>query len=448
MLRAISFYLPQYHPIKENDEWWGAGFTEWRNVAKAVPNFAGHYQPHVPSELGFYDLRLPEVQQRQAELAREYGLYGFCYYYYWFNGRRVLERPLEQLLAHPEIDSPFCVCWANENWTRTWDGKANDILLGQQHSPEDDEAFLRSLLPYFRDERYIRVDGKPVLLVYRVDLFPDAKATAERWRQVAKDNGIGDIHLCAVQFYGVTDPRPWGFDAAVEFPPHGFLPPENRPDVIPPMSNPRFAGGVVDYQKVVSQALKKPRPDYRWYRGVMPSWDNTARRQDTPHMFVNSSPLDYQHWLKQVAQETRRGNPADAQLVFINAWNEWGEGCHLEPDLKYGRAWLEATHAALSGLSAVDKLVSGLKHLHNGDGAVAAQIRDAFDARERSLYALQDTVRQKNVELAQLQSRPAPEELDLFLLAKLELAKHPRLRERLLKVPKLKATLKKLLRRP
>ncbi|MHB8872543.1 MAG: glycosyltransferase WbsX family protein [Myxococcaceae bacterium] len=453
MLKPICFYLPQYHPVKENDEWWGEGFTEWRNVAKGVPNFEGHYQPHVPAELGYYDLRLIEVQKKQAELARAYGIYGFCYYHYWFNGRRILERPLEQLLAHPEIDFPFCVCWANENWTRTWDGQAKNILLGQNHTPEDDEAFIRSLLPLFRDPRYIRIGGKPLLAVYRVDLFPDSRRTAELWRRVAKQEGF-ELHLCAVQFYGITDPKPWGFDAAIEFPPHGFIGPENRPDEVPAFSNPRFAGGLVDYPKVVSQALKKPLPDYTWYRGVIPSWDNTARRQDTPHTVVNSSPRDYQLWLRLVADQTRQTRSRDDQLIFINAWNEWGEGCHLEPDVRHGRAWLEATKSALKGYGAIDELVSGLKLTAAEASPALDEILQALDARERSLYALQDVVRKKNAQVDELNRRlagaaPAQSpESPLFAYAKSGLSRYPKLKSELDRFPRLKTALKKLLARP
>jgi lipopolysaccharide biosynthesis protein len=435
MVKAICFYLPQYHPVRENDEWWGEGFTEWRNVAKAVPNFPGHYQPHVPSELGFYDLRLVEVQKKQAELAKAYGIYGFCYYYYWFGGRRILERPLDQMVAHPEVDIPFCVCWANENWTRTWDGKEKDILLGQKHSPEDDEAFIRALLPMFRDPRYIRVNGAPMVLVYRADLFPDMKETAKRWRRIARSEGFPELHLCAVQFYGITDPRPWGFDAAVEFPPHQFIGPENRPDTMPQFTNPRFAGAVVDYPKVVAQALQKPVPDYLVYRGVMPSWDNTARRQDTPHIFINSSPLDYQYWLRRMVKQTEQARPPEHQFVFINAWNEWGEGCHLEPDLKHGCAYLQATLAALQGSTSVDQVVDELRVGGKYNDTAAQEIVEAFEARERSLFALQEELRRKN---AQLQTPPpAAPPPTLVSVAKHQLNRYP----------KLKKALKKMLRR-
>lgn len=436
MLRAIAFYLPQFHPIPQNDAWWGPGFTEWRNAARALPNWEGHYQPHVPSELGAYDLRDVEVQLRQAKLAKAHGLSGFCFYYYWFGGKRVLERPVEQWFENKDIDFPFCVCWANENWTRTWDGKEKDILLAQNHSPEDDEAFLRSVIPLLKDPRYIRVDGRPLLAVYRVDLFPDMRQTAERWRRIAASEGLPGLHLCAVQFYGIDDPRPWGFDAAIEFPPHKYIGPENQPDAMPTFTNPNFAGGVLDYPKIVSQALLRQLPDdYIVYRGVIPSWDNTARRQHTPHIIINSSPLDYQHWLRAIVEQTRRIRTPENQILFVNAWNEWGEGCHLEPDVKYGRAYLEATRAALQGFRAIDELLSGIRALANGDRHLVEKIVDAFDARERSLYALQQVVRRKNEEIEGLRSLAQPaQENGLALLlraAKDELRKHPRLKRAL-----------------
>jgi lipopolysaccharide biosynthesis protein len=403
MVKPVAFYLPQYHPIPENDEWWGKGFTEWTNVIKGKPNFAGHHQPHVPGELGYYDLRKPEVMRRQVELARGHGVEAWCFYYYWFNGRRVLERPLNHFASAKDLKLDFCVCWANENWTRTWDGKENDVLLGQKHTPEDDVAFLESLLPLFKDPRYLKVGGAPMLLVYRVDLFPDARATAERWRKIARAAGFPNLHLCAVQFYGITDPRPWGFDAAVEFPPHQLIGPENRPDQVPAFTNPEFRGDSVDYLKVMSQALRRPLVDYVRYRGVMPSWDNTARRQNTPHVFLNSSPLDYQAWLTAVVAQTRLVLPEEQQFVFINAWNEWGEGCHLEPDQKYGNAWLEATKAALDAPDLVSALVERgrAEGLHQREAW--KQLVEAFEARERSLLALQDVVRKKSLRIAELE---------------------------------------------
>jgi tetratricopeptide (TPR) repeat protein len=345
--KIIAFYLPQYHPVKENDEWWGEGFTEWINVKKAKPNFVGHDQPRVPENQHYYDLSDPQVQRNQAKIAKEFGITAFCYYLYWFDGRRILELPLDQMLADKSIDHEFCVCWANENWTRTWDGKASDILLEQVHSDDSDRRFIHDNMKYLRDPRYMRVDGKLVLLVYRVDLIPNCRETAEIWREEVRKAGLGELHLCAVQFYGITDPAPWGFDAAVEFPPHGWLVQENLPDHKLKMLNKNFKGQIFDYGKAVDWALSKSIPDYRWYRGVFPGWDNTARRQDTSHIFADSSHIKFEYWLTEVLRQTVTMAPPEHQVVFVNAWNEWGEGAHLEPDDKNGQLNLMALNSAL-----------------------------------------------------------------------------------------------------
>ena len=346
--KIIAFYLPQYHRVIENDLWWGEGFTEWTNVRKAQPNFIGHKQPHVPFAHDYYDLTDPDVQKKQSSLAKEYGITAFCYYMYWFDGRRILEKPLDQVLENSDIDIEFCVCWANENWTRTWDGKSQDVLIGQEHTLDSDKRFIRDAIKYFKDPRYLRVDGKLVLLVYRVDLLQDSRKTADLWRDEVLRAGLGEIHLCAVQFYGIQDPRDWGFDAAVEFPPHGWLVQENLPDVPPTLLNENFTGNVFEYSKAVDWALTKTYPPYTWYRGVFPGWDNTARRQDTGHTFANSDASQFERWLTEVLRQTIIMQPVQNQLVFVNAWNEWGEGAHLEPDEATGRLNLMALNSALN----------------------------------------------------------------------------------------------------
>src|SRR5215475_7082935 len=345
-VRAVAFYLPQFHPINENDQWWGKGFTEWTNVTKARPNFEGHYQPHLPAELGFYDLRVPEVREQQAELAREYGIHGFCYYHYWFGGRRLLERPFNEVLSNGRPDFPFCLCWANENWTRRWDGAEKEILIGQRHSPEDDRDFIRSLFPAFEDRRYIRINGKPILLVYRVDLLPNTEQTATTWREEMKNAGLGGVYLCAAQTHSVLDPRPYGFDGAVEFPPHGMAATDLNSQITG--LNPNFAGLVRDYLVKANAMIHKPKPDYTVFKTVMPAWDNTARRQDACITYINSSPEAYEYWLGKAVEYAAANNRGDERLVFINAWNEWAEGAHLEPDRRYGRRYLEATRNVLS----------------------------------------------------------------------------------------------------
>ena len=393
--KLIAFYLPQYHPFQENDAWWGRGFTEWTNVTKALPNFVGHVQPHLPADLGFYDLRLRESRQAQADLARAAGIYGFCYYYYWFGGKRLLERPLDAMLADGAPDMPFCFCWANENWTRRWDGAEHQVLMAQQHSPEDDLAFIRSLFPFFRDSRYIRVEGRLLLLIYRFSLFPCPRETVARWREEALREGFGELHIAAVQSFDIQDPREFGCDSAVEFPPHGMRWTPAADTV--QMSNPNFRGNICDYLDMVRGALEKPAVPYRRYRGVMPGFDNTARRQDTGDIFINASPRAYQLWLEGVLRaeaEIRSGG--GETLVFINAWNEWGEGNHLEPDRHHGHAYLDATRNALASVAsnpaprAVELAINQLAHQARSARAhAAAAMRD--DARAELETVLSST---------------------------------------------------------
>ena len=347
-IRTIAFYLPQYHPIPENDAWWGKDFTEWTNVKKARPNFPGHDQPHIPAELGYYDLRDPQTREAQARLAREHGIDSFCYYYYWFNGKRLLEQPLDAVLSSGRPDFPFCICWANENWTRTWDGKENEVLMAQTHSPEDDADFIDSLVPYLRDRRYVRIDGRPIILLYEASLLPNPANTARIWREHCAAAGIERIYLACVHTAADPkrniDPRVIGFDAAVEFPPLGRGVTTNPPS---PLVNENFVGNCYDYEATAERCLRSITPPYTYFRGVMPAWDNTARRQDTGTIFLGSGPESYRRWLEAAVDWTARQHAGDERLVFINAWNEWGEGNHLEPDRLHGRAYLEATRTVM-----------------------------------------------------------------------------------------------------
>ena len=347
-VRLIAFYLPQYHPIPENDHWWGKGFTEWTNVTRAVPNFAGHYQPRLPADLGFYDLRVPEVRDEQAALARRYGVYGFCYYYYWFAGKRLLNRPLDEVVQSGHPDFPFCICWANENWSRRWDGLDSEILIAQEHSDEDDLNFIRSLEPALRDRRYIRVNNRPLLLVYRINLLPDPARTADLWRRYCREFSLGELYLAAVQSFGVTDdPRGFGFDAAVEFPPHAMAVLGEPPAE---MLNPDFQGMFFDYPATADFFMNRPPMPYPFFRTAMPSWDNTARRQNAGNIFLNAEPEYYERWLRRLVEETRWFRDGDERVLFVNAWNEWAEGNYLEPDRQYGHRYLEATRNALGSL--------------------------------------------------------------------------------------------------
>lgn len=343
--KLIAFYLPQFHPIPENDLWWGKGFTEWTNVTKARPLFKGHYQPHLPADLGFYDLRLSESREAQADLARSYGIHGFCYYYYWFNGRRLLQRPLDEVLQSGKPDFPFCICWANENWTRRWDGLEKELLMAQEHSPESDIRFIQDVIPILKDTRYIRVNDRPLLLVYRADILPEPRQTAERWRDECRKQGVGDIVIGACRTFGITDPHPYGFDIAVDFPPHSmWMPPIN--DQLEDL-DPDFAGNVFDYEQCVQKTLEAPPTDYPRYSATILSWDNTARRGLTAHIFHGATPAVYEQWLRQLLLNAHKNAHHFEPLVFINAWNEWAEGTHLEPDQRFGTSYLEATKSAL-----------------------------------------------------------------------------------------------------
>ena len=350
-VRLLAFYLPQFHPIPENDAWWGKGFTEWANVTRAAPQYSGHYQPRMAGELGYYDLRLHESHRRQIELAKNYGVAGFCYYFYWFGGKRLLELPLLNHLQQSDMDFPFCLCWANENWSRRWDGKANEILIGQQHSAEDDFAFIAYVAQYLRDPRYIKVNGRPLLLVYRPGLLPSPKATARRWRDWCRENGIGEIHIAYIQSFESAHPADFGFDAAVEFPPNNTSPPLIT-DQVSELC-PGFSGAIYDWTVFPARSRDYAAPGYPLYRGVCPSWDNTARRMDKATVFHGASPQGYAEWLENAAMETlRRSRDPGERLVFVNAWNEWAEGAYLEPDRRYGYAYLQATRDALETVMA------------------------------------------------------------------------------------------------
>lgn len=344
--RLIAFFLPQFHPIPENDTWWGKGFTEWTNVTKAKPLFEGHYQPHLPSDLGFYDLRLRDSRHEQIRLAKQFGIDGFCYHYYWFSGTRLLHRPLDDMLADKESDMPFCLCWANENWTRRWDAAEHEILIAQKYLPDDDVNFIKGLIPFFRDPRYIRLNHEPLLVVYRPQHLPDARKTAKVWRDYCASVGIGNIHLCAALTHGNEDFIKFGFDSGVQFPPHNPKS-ANINDKI--KFHDAFRGHVMQYATIAQSYLDRTYRTARVFKTVVPSWDNTARTSDRALVLLNGTPENYEYWLSSTIDQVQRSGEGD-QLVFINAWNEWAEGCHLEPDRRFGHGFLQATLNAKNGL--------------------------------------------------------------------------------------------------
>lgn len=348
LARAIAFYLPQFHPIPENDRWWGKGFTEWVNVRRARPQFQGHRQPRRPGELGYYDLMTDALtRRRQAALAHQYGLEGFCFYFYWFGGKTLLEGPIRNWANDDAIAFPFCLCWANESWSRRWDGREDQKLITQYHSPEDDIEFIRHISHYLKADKYLKVNGRPLVIVYRPGLLPDPAGTAQRWRTWCRENGIGEIYLAYTLSFAAGTPAEYGFDAAIEFPPNnmGLEPQEG---LVQPVSDGCDAK-IYDLKTLAYRSSDFGNVPYKLHRSVTPQWDNTARRMNSATVMLDGGPAIYQAWLRRVAVHARDTiNDPDNRLIFINAWNEWAEGAYIEPDLEHGYAWLEATRAALS----------------------------------------------------------------------------------------------------
>jgi hypothetical protein len=356
--RLLAFYLPQFHPIPQNDAWWGKGFTEWTNVTKAKPLFLGHRQPHLPSDLGFYDLRVPEVRQAQAELAREYGVEGFCYWHYWFgNGERILERPFAEVLASGKPDFPFCLAWANQSWSGIWHGNPRSILLEQTYPGEADErAHFELLLPAFLDARHIRVDGKPLFLVFNPDDLPDWTSFINHWQRLAAENGLPGIYFVAMS-NDYHDPALKAFDAITSHPPGDFL----RKGVsglgkrIINRLKKREFGPTIDnffgnrlrlparykYSEVVDAAFNDLPDNRRFLPCVLPNWDNTSRSSFRGLVFEDSTPELFGAYLAKAVDRVS-SRPVEERIIFVKAWNEWAEGNYLEPDREHGRAYLEA----------------------------------------------------------------------------------------------------------
>jgi len=350
--RVLAFYLPQFYPCPENDAWWGTGFTEWTSLGRALPRFAGHYQPRIPRDLGHYSLAHPETMARQIALARRAGLGGFIFYFYWFGGRRLLERPLETFLARPELDFPFALMWANESWTRRWDGREQDILIAQTYPPEQEAALAATLARHFADPRYIRIEGRPLLFVYRASSLPDPPALLARLRRLFETkHGVRPLFVMAQSFEDL-DPRPLGFDAAVEFPPHklarGLEPINGRLEIF----DEEFSAEVYRYEDVALRSLLEPRPSYPLIKTAVPGWDNDPRREGQGLVLHGATPARYQAWLSRLIEESARHPVFGERLVCINAWNEWAEGAYLEPDAHFGGAFLNATARAIAGLAA------------------------------------------------------------------------------------------------
>ncbi len=346
---VLAFYLPQFHQVAENDAWHGPGFTEWSVVARSKPLYPGHRQPDLPGELGFYDLQVPETRYRQALLAREHGITGFLYYHYWFGGRRMLGRPFDEVRALGHPDFPFALCWANESWYRRWQSTTDELLLEQVYSEEDDTEHIRWLIECFKDPRYIRIEGRPLLAVYRAQYLPEAKRTVELWRAECERAGVERPWL--VQFETeeqLSEPALRGFDASAEFVPHRLA--ATVPSV-PLQFGPEKSHTMYEYEVVASAYLNRPPVEWQRYPCVATGWDNTPRRQAGEALILhNSTPNAYGRWLAEAASRQMQSSGSNG-IVFVNAWNEWAEGAHLEPDEHWGRAYLEVTRDVLGELT-------------------------------------------------------------------------------------------------
>jgi len=356
-VKAIAFYLPQFHTIPENDGWWGKGFTEWKNTSKAKPMFKEHYQPREPhNDFGYYNLLNIETLKKQVQLAKEHGIYGFCYYLYWFSGKRLLEKPLDLFLDHPEIEINFCLCWANENWTRNWDGLENEILIRQSYSDKDPYRFIEDIQKYINDKRYIKIDGKPVILVYNPGNIPDVKNVFIKWKNHAVEIGIGEIKIWVCKTFGYT-PKNLHIedivDGLVEFPPHS-IPPVMAKKINLAKKN----ANIYDYKEVVTEIKREFRYNKKkicrssdvipLYRTCMMGWDSAARKKNKWSTYAGFSLRYYFDWVSLINNEALYTNK---EVFFINAWNEWAEGTYLEPDKKYGYANINTLSKAIFGFS-------------------------------------------------------------------------------------------------
>lgn len=346
LLKPIAFYLPQFYPTEINNINWGNGFTEWNNVARAVPQYYGHYQPHIPEVFGYYDLRNVSVMEEQSNLAKDYGVYGFCFYYYFFKGVTQLEDPIKNFSANRKIHFPFCLCWANENWTRRWDGRSEEILLEQTYEPSYMKLFIENVARYMVMDNYIRINGRPLLIIYNALAVINLSSTIELWREYCRKEGIGDIFLVCAQTFGLEKHINiiQQFDACVEFPPHAIRL-ESRIDYST-LANTNFQGKIYHIKDYIETI--EDQSMFTMFKCAFPSWDNTSRVMRNAKIFSDACPETFRMWLDKIIRYTIEKHSPENRFFFINAWNEWGEGAHLEPDRKYGYAFLDVLRNSLN----------------------------------------------------------------------------------------------------
>lgn len=394
-IKLIAFYLPQIHPIPEDDIRRDKGLTEWTNVTNARPLFPEHYQPHLPAYLDSYDLNITEIREQQAALAKEYGIYGFCYYYHYCSGKNRVQLPMNLMIESGKPDFPFCVCWANENWAHGTEDPGSEILLGDKNSDNPDEKFIKSLLPAFKDKRYIRINGKMLLLVSRVDSLPDPMKSAAIWKETVKKELDAELYLCAMNGCSKKiDPDKIGFDATVQFPleTQHALSIDAHLFALRQQIDPEALKGhqFFDYQKVADYMTGLPKPDYKFFRGVFPSYDNSSKIQAGAKIFFNSSPENFKLFLRRTINLTLEEQQGDEKLIFLNAWNDWADGAHLEPDQKYGLKWLESIRETLVETGNIKQIAEDIRSKYKDDVDLAYaldKLEMLFNEKEEALIS-------------------------------------------------------------
>lgn len=352
--KVIAYFLPQFYQMEVNDKWHGKGFTEWTNSSRAMPMFAGHEQPHIPYDVGYYDLLNPNTFKRQIELANMYGVYGFCFHWYWFSGERTMEKPLELLLQHPEWDIHYCFNWATENWTALWDGGNKELIFKQELKDGDDRKFFEDILPFLKDKRYIKIGGCPLISIYNIKIFSKERLLQfiRNLRKYAKEEGFPGIYFVATNtFWFNGDVSEYEIDALSEFPPSFVYNIEINHKWSPNNVNPRFCGKIFDYSSFVEHKLylSTKYKSKNIYRSAMAGWDNTARKayQNQCCVYYGANPQLFKSWLIDILRESKQIHNSENDICFINSWNEWAEGSHLEPCQRYGYGYLEAVKEAL-----------------------------------------------------------------------------------------------------
>lgn len=347
--KIIAYYLPQYHSFEENINWFGRGFTEWSNTSKAVPQWTNHWQPHIPIDVGYYSLEDNLILKRQVELAKQYGIYGFCYYYYWFSGKKIMEKPINNMLKDKSIDMPFFIFWANENWTKLWgNGEEKEILCKQELKNDDDEKFMNDILPFMKDDRYIKINNKPILIIYNLSIFPKERFLKfkNNINNIAKQNGFDGLEILTIKNNNAENEiKNFEINGTVDFYPCNLI---NQLKIKQEkIINKKFKGVSYDIEEYINNKKYLEKENYKSFKGCFPNWDNTARKCYIGSRIIQNTPKNYKTWLSDIIKWTKENKKENEQFIFINAWNEWAEGAHLEPDQKYGYAFLQATKEAL-----------------------------------------------------------------------------------------------------